>query len=34
VQVTFWSPARMCSACRADDGALVTDDEITIIVTR
>ena len=34
VQVTFWEPGTYVLHCRADDGALVTDDEITIIVTR
>jgi hypothetical protein len=34
VQVTFSEPGTYVLRCRADDGALVTDDEITIIVTR
>ena len=34
VQVTFWEPGTYVLHCRADDGALVADDEITIIVTR
>jgi plastocyanin len=34
VKVTFWEPGTYVLHCRADDGALVTDDEITIIVTR
>jgi hypothetical protein len=34
VQVTFWEPGTYVLHCRADDGALVADEEITIIVTR
>jgi len=34
VQVTFAEPGTYVLRCRADDGALVADDEITIIVTR
>ena len=34
VQVTFWEPGTYVLRCRADDGALVADEEITIIVTR
>ena len=34
VQVTFSEPGTYVLRCRADDGALVADEEITIIVTR
>jgi len=34
VHVTFWEPGTYVLHCRADDGALVADEEITIIVTR
>jgi plastocyanin len=34
VQVTFWEPGTYVLRCRADDGALVADEEITILVTR
>jgi plastocyanin len=34
VQVTFWEPGTYVLRCRADDGALVADEEITIVVTR
>jgi hypothetical protein len=34
VQVTFSAPGTYVLRCRADDGALVADDEVTIIVTR
>ena len=34
VQVTFSEPGTYVLRCRADDGALVADDEVTIIVTR
>jgi hypothetical protein len=34
VHVTFWESGTYVLRCRADDGALVADDEITIIVTR
>jgi len=34
VHVTFWEPGTYVLRCRADDGALVADEEITIIVTR
>jgi hypothetical protein len=34
VQVTFLEPGTYVLRCRADDGALVADEEITIIVTR
>jgi hypothetical protein len=34
VQVTFDEPGTYVLRCRADDGALVADEEVTIIVTR
>ena len=34
VHVTFSEPGTYVLRCRADDGALVSDDEVTIIVTR
>jgi len=34
VQVTFSEPGTYVLRCRADDGALVADEEVTIIVTR
>jgi hypothetical protein len=34
VQVTFSEPGTYVLRCRADDGALVADDEVTIIVVR
>ena len=34
VKVTFDTPGTYVLRCRADDGALVADDEITIVVTR
>ena len=34
VHVTFWEPGTYVLHCRADDGALVADEEITIVVTR
>ena len=34
VHVTFWEPGTYVLRCRADDGALLADEEITIIVTR
>ena len=34
VQVTFSQPGTYVLRCRADDGALVADEEVTIIVTR
>ena len=34
VHVTFTEPGTYVLRCRADDGALVADDEVTIIVTR
>jgi len=34
VQVSFSEPGTYILRCRADDGALVADDEITIVVTR
>ena len=34
VHVTFWEPGTYVLRCRADDGALVADEEITIVVTR
>jgi len=34
VQVSFSEPGTYVLRCRADDGALVADDEITIVVTR
>ena len=34
VQVTFSEPGTYVLRCRADDGALVADDEVTIVVTR
>ena len=34
VQVSFSEPGTYVLRCRADDGALVSDDEITIVVTR
>ena len=34
VQVTFSEPGTYVLRCRADDGALVADEEVTIVVTR
>jgi hypothetical protein len=34
VQVTFSAPGTYVLRCRADDGALVADDEVTIVVVR
>ena len=34
VRATFSEPGTYVLRCRADDGALVADDEVTIIVTR
>ena len=34
VHVTFWEPGTYVLRCRADDGALVADEEVTIVVTR
>jgi len=34
VHVTFSAPGTYVLRCRADDGALVADDEVTIVVTR
>jgi hypothetical protein len=34
VKVTFSEPGTYVLRCRADDGALVSDEEITIVVTR
>lgn len=34
VHVTFSEPGTYVLRCRADDGALVSDDEVTIIVVR
>jgi len=34
VQVTFSEPGTYVLRCRADDGALVTDEDVTIVVTR
>ena len=34
VHVTFSDPGTYVLRCRADDGALVSDDEVTIVVTR
>jgi hypothetical protein len=34
VQVTFSEPGTYVLRCRADDGALVADEELTIVVTR
>jgi hypothetical protein len=34
VTVTFSAPGTYVLRCRADDGALVSDEEITIVVTR
>jgi plastocyanin len=34
VQVTFAEPGTYVLRCRADDGALVADEEVTIVVTR
>jgi hypothetical protein len=34
VQVTFSEPGTYVLRCRADDGALVADDEVTIVVVR
>ncbi len=34
VHVTFSEPGTYVLRCRADDGALVSDDEVTIVVTR
>ncbi len=34
VQVTFSQPGTYVLRCRADDGALVGDDEVTVVVTR
>ena len=33
VHVTFWEPGTYVLRCRADDGALVADEEVTIVVT-
>jgi hypothetical protein len=34
VEVTFAEPGTYVLRCRADDGALVADEEVTIVVTR
>jgi len=34
VQVTFWEPGTYVLRCRADDGALVSDEEVTVVVSR
>ena len=34
VQVTFDEPGTYVLRCRADDGALVADEEVTIVVVR
>jgi hypothetical protein len=34
VQVSFSAPGTYVLRCRADDGALVADDEVTIVVVR
>ena len=34
VQVTFSEPGTYVLRCRADDGALVADEEVTIVVVR
>jgi hypothetical protein len=34
VHVTFTEPGTYVLRCRADDGALVADEEVTIVVTR
>ncbi|MGH9139712.1 MAG: hypothetical protein ACRD2I_01075 [Vicinamibacterales bacterium] len=34
VQVTFWEPGAYVLRCRADDGALVADEEVTVVVVR
>ena len=34
VQVTFWEPGTYVLHCRADDGALVADEEVTVVVVR
>ena len=34
VQVTFTEPGTYVLHCRADDGALFADDDVTIVVTR
>ena len=34
VHVTFWEPGTYVLRCRADDGALIADEEVTITVTR
>jgi hypothetical protein len=34
VQVIFSEPGTYVLRCRADDGALVADEEVTIVVTR
>ncbi|PYQ71221.1 MAG: hypothetical protein DMG01_26075 [Acidobacteria bacterium] len=34
VRVTFSEPGTYVLRCRADDGALVADEEVTIVVTR
>jgi plastocyanin len=34
VHVTFSAPGTYVLRCRADDGALVADEEVTIVVTR
>jgi plastocyanin len=34
VTVTFSEPGTYVLRCRADDGALVSDEELTVVVTR